>query len=407
MLSTLKRIFNRPPSREKFADMTLGALQRAWPASTFTLNQDKFQIQESDGVLISLHNVYLDYCHAEPSARSVELDRFVKGVVAPRTKELSYEDAKSLLLPVFRNLSGLDLVRIETGDDKSPSEVMAYRPLSEELGIAVAIDSELTITQVGSDAFKRWGKTFDEILEVAFDNLRHKAAPSFHQLSPGLFVSGYGDYYDAPRMLLPELIWQLPVGATPVAMVPNRNGLLVCSAEDTAAVDNMVAQARPALLEESRPLSAEMFKLTDKTWTTWCPPGESGVKLRRLQRESLAGDYAEQKQALEALHEKSGEDIFVATYQLVQRKDDGQLISFAVLSRDVHTWLPKADVICLLEDPDADALIVTMADFLESARPFIRRLPYVLPRYEATEFPDAACMTRLRERATTLAAASV
>lgn len=405
MFSFLSKFLHRPVDEEKFGNIVLKELQRARPSETFTLDREKFLIQYGGGGRIFLHNVYIDYCRAKPKLRKAQIDILVQGVIAPSVQEISFADAKDHLLPVLRNLSGIDLLRIEGGDDKPLSDAMEFRSLTDELGIGVAIDTELTIVQVGSDALTRWGKTFDELLQVAIDNLRHKAAPSFYQLGPGFFASNYGDHHDAARILIQELIWQLPVGAHPVVMVPNRTCLLVCSAENTEALTILIDQARAILLENSRPLSAEMLELVDGSWRPWCPPGEVGQKLRRLQRELLVGDYAQQKQALDSTLEKAGRDVFVATHSLVERKEDNQLISYAVLAKGVYTWLPKADLVCLLEGETADALFVSMGDFLACAGSAAKRLPYVLPRYEVQEFPDPHCMAQLRERATSIAEA--
>lgn len=407
MFAIINKLLDRPLNEEKFADLVLDMLRRTWPAHTFTLEKEKFQITQSGGMMINLHNIYLDYRSAEPALRKEQLDRFVGGIVVVDDQEFSYEDVQERLLPVLRSLSGADLMRIDAGDEKALSEVLEFLPLSEEIGIALAIDSELSIRQLGGGDLARWGKTFDEVLQVGIGNLRHLAAASFRELDRGLFASEYGDYYDAPRMLVQELIWQLPVGANPVVMVPNRNCLFVCRAEDTGALDHMIEHARSILFEESRPLSAEMFKLTETTWTPWIPLGESGLKLRRLQREFTASGYAEQKEALDTLHDQVDKDIFVATQTLVERPVDGQLVSYCVLTKGVHTWLPKADLVCLIEEPDAASVIVTMTDFLSIAGSFAKRLPYVLPRYEIVEFPGEECMAILRERATGVNAISV
>lgn len=405
MLGFFKKFFNRPPTQQQFGPMALNALRKAWPDQTFTLDLPKFLIQQAGGAVIYLHNIHLDYCNADPSQRADQLDRFARGVVAPGPEGVDYDTAKGQLLPVLRNLSGIDLIRIEHGDDKPLSAVMDFKHLSDELGVAVAIDSELAITQIGGDVLKQWGLSFDELLHVAIDNLRHKAAPAFTEVGPGLFASQYGDYYDAPRMLVPEIIWQLPLGSQPVVMVPNRTCMFVCGSENLAALDAMVARARPMLLDESRPLSGEMFKLQDAQWTSWCPPGTPGLNLRRLQREILAIGYAEQKAALDTLHDKAGKDVFVGTQELVLRDEDGQLLSFAVLTDGVHTLLPHADVLCLLIGEDMEKLIVRMSDFLDVAGAFLQRREYVLTRYEVARFPDAACIDRLRPLATTIAAA--
>jgi hypothetical protein len=92
----------------------------------------------------------------------------------------------------------------------------------------------------------------------------------------------------------------------------------------------------------------------------------------------------------------------VASQSLIERKSDSLLISFAVLGNGVHTYLPKSDLIFLLENEGGEPLIVTMAHFLEIAAAYVARLPFVLPRYEVVAFPDADCLEKLRECATTI-----
>ena len=39
--------------------------------------------------------------------------------------------------------------------------------------------------------------------------------------------------------------------------------------------------------------------------------------------QSAGQDYSEQKELLDRLHEKTGEDVFVASYSVMQHKDTG------------------------------------------------------------------------------------
>ncbi len=407
MLSFIRRLFERPPDTARFASNILEELQKRSPGEVFSFDSEQYLIRRADGGVIYLGNLYQDYCRAKPAEKKVQIERFVLGVLnADRPDEL--KAAHSRLLPILRHLGGVDLARISNGDLSVPlEEIMLWRPFSPALGATVAVDSDHAIAQVSQQDLEKWGITFEEAFAIAVDNLRHKAAPVFAEISPGLHVSNYGDYYDAGRIFLHELAWQLPLTGDPVAMVPNRTCLLVCGANDTAVLAEMVNKARLVLREQSRPLSSEMFRLVGKEWTLWTPPGEAGALLRTLQREDRAGDYAYQQTALEKMHEEAGVDVFVAKHTLIQRSTDGALLSYAVLPKDVDTWLPECDLIVLSEVQGGASTIVPWADFADHARHLIEKLPFAVPRWKVLGFPKGDCLEKLRAAATTMDAAKV
>jgi hypothetical protein len=57
------------------------------------------------------------------------------------------------------------------------------------------------------------------------------------------------------------------------------------------------------------------------------------------------------KELLNALHEKTGEDVFVAAYMAAKDDETGRIRSYSVWSMGVDTLLPKTDVIHFF-DPD-------------------------------------------------------
>ena len=407
MLSFIRRLFERQPDTARVASLILKELQKRSPGEAFSLDSEQYLIRRADGGVIYLNNLYRDYCRAKPSERKDQIERFVLGMLnADRPDELKATHPR--LLPILRHLGGVDLARISNGDLSLPlEEAMLWRQFSPVLGAAVAVDSDHAIAQVSQLDLEKWGITFEEAFAIAVDNLRHKAAPTFSEIGPGLYASNYGDYYDAGRIFLHELAWQLPLNGDPVAMVPNRTCLLICGANDPAALVEMVNQARLVLREQSRPLSSEMFRLVDKDWSLWTPAGEAGALLNTLQREDRAGDYAEQQAALEKMHEDAGIDVFVAKHTLIQRSTDGALLSYAVLPKDVDTWLPECDLVVLSEAQGGASTIVSWSDFIEHARHLIERLPFAVPRWKVLGFPERDCLEKLREVATTMDAAKV
>lgn len=406
MLSFIRRLFDRKPGTEQVARLLLQELQRLLPDEKLVLDPEQFLIRRADGGTVYLHNLYTDYCQARPAERREQIARFalgVAGIGSDRPADL--DEARPRLLPILRRLAGVDLARISHGDfSKKLEDTMVWTPFSPTLGAAVAIDSDHAIAQLSPDDLERWGIGFEQAFEIAVDNLRHKAAPAFGQLAPGLYVSNYGDYYDAGRIFLPELAWQLPLDGDPVAMAPNRTCLLLCGANDAAALETMVATTRRVLREQSRPLSAEMFRLRERTWSLWTPPGEAGVQLAALLREERAVDYNDQQEVLEKAHVEAGIDVFVAKHSLLRRESDGALVSYAVLPKGVDTWLPEADLVFLCEVADETPTIVAWPHFAEHAGHLIERLPLAVPRWKVLGYPEGDCLRRLRELATTVEA---
>ena len=88
------------------------------------------------------------------------------------------------------------------------------RPISQDLRVAVVYDTEHAMAQITGQTMQQWGVSEEQVHQKAIDNLHHKAPPKFVSLAPGLFGSDYGDYYDAARILLPELAYQLPLPGT-------------------------------------------------------------------------------------------------------------------------------------------------------------------------------------------------
>ncbi|WP_454907884.1 hypothetical protein [Variovorax gossypii] len=409
MLSFIRGLFDRKPGTEKVAKLLLRELQERLPGEQFVLDLEQLLIRRADGGVIYLSNLYTDCCQARPAERREHIKRFALAVASIGSdKPATFDEARPRLLPILRRLGSVDLSRISRGNlSKKLEDTMVWAPFSPTLGAAVAIDSDHAIAQVSLDDLERWGIGFEQAFEIAVDNLRHKAAPASIEIGPGLHAFNYGDHYDAARIFLHELAWQLPLNGDPVAMVPNRDRLLVCGAGDAAALENMVATASRVLREESRPLSAEMFRLCDKTWSLWTPPAQAGALLARLQREETAVDYNDQREALEKANEEAGIDVFVAKHNLLQREADGSLVSFAVLPKGVDTWLPAADLVFLVEAEGVAPTIVAWPHFVEHAAHLIEQLPLAVPRWKVLGYPEGNCLQRLRELATTVEDAQV
>ena len=161
-------------------------------------------------------------------------------------------------------------------------------------------------------------------------------------------MSPYRDTHDASRLVLHDLIWQLPVRGKHVAAIPNRNVLIVTGDEDVDNLEAMAALTRQ-VLTEPRAMTGTVFRLDGTAWHPFLPPADSSAHwpLRSIAMESTARDYAEQKEALERLHAATGADVFVAK-QTLMRREDSSLYTCAVWVEDVTDGLlPHADSVSL------------------------------------------------------------
>lgn len=114
-------------------------------------------------------------------------------------------------------------------------------------------------------------------------------------------------------------------GANPVAMVPSRGTLLLASGNDIQGMRAMVALAQRFAATETRPVSALLYRYQDGFPVEYLPEDEAmRAALVRLERQYRYGDHAAQKETLDEIHEKNGTDIFVASYKVMRKEDNGE-----------------------------------------------------------------------------------
>ncbi|WP_018610331.1 DUF1444 family protein [Uliginosibacterium gangwonense] len=400
ILDFLKRLFgSQTPTREQFAAMFMKELQRTMPEAQFEFDAAQFLVRGSNGHLINLANVYLDYCRADKVGRKQIMEEFLAGVVMPKEAPSQFEDARKDLLPAIRALYGLESMMIESGEYQSEQAIYGawpMQPLGAELGVMIAYDTERAVQQLSAKTLEEWHVSYDEALSIAIDNLRAKAAPRFSEYASGFYVSGYNDYYDAARILLPELAWQLRLKGTPVAMIPNRSCLFVAGDKDEAALGLMLELADKVLTEQSRPLSSQLFRLDEKTWKPWCPPEPLATRLNNIQRNMLAADYSTQQESLTKDLERKKEDVFVATYKLIRMQGSEKIESIAIWTEGVLSWLPQTDLLALQKQDESEPLFVPWQTAMDACGHLFEKLPYILPRYRVNGFPSGEELKKIK-----------
>lgn len=326
----------RRDPKDEFAKQVMARLKaRGWSGGA-TYDRKRFEIRVGDGGVLYLSNTFADWTNYSRDQRQTALD----AIVAPLFESHDIPDfdtAAPFLLPLMRNQC--DIRAMARVDDDMPP--LAWRPFAGPLCSILAVDRPASMALVNETTLADWGKSFEDAYEVALGNLESKSPCRFQRWDAGFYVSDFGDYCDASRLLLPRLFDQLDVKGAPVAVAVSRTTLIVSGSEEPDSLNAMAALVTQALEDDSRPISYAPLLLQDGVWCEFRPDDASLAPIRELTARQTLWDYAKQQRALE--DERSGREVFIATANSATR--DGEVQTWATWTKDVPTLLPRTDYI--------------------------------------------------------------
>ena len=182
-----------------------------------------------------------------------------------------FEDAKPDLMPVVRSRSHFELNSLRGEVESGTPISWPYQAFGEHFGTGMVYDLPSSMRSISQPNLDAWGVTFYEAMEVARENLSALPAKFVGpQSGEGAYLSATGDSYDASRLLLTDIIRQLKVNGDPVAMIPNRENLVVVGSEDAEGLSGMLKMATEAL-KQPRPISGIALRLDGDEWVPWLP----------------------------------------------------------------------------------------------------------------------------------------
>ncbi|MEZ0230238.1 MAG: hypothetical protein ACAI25_16570 [Planctomycetota bacterium] len=368
----------------------------------FEYDSREFCLRFGDGEsawVANLTNVFDEYCAAKNDAQRAEIvGRFTRAYDPTEETDAALDDVLPELLPRVRELGYFGVlalhVQIERAGNKTASKE-PYRPpprlpIADHLGAIVVHDREDSISDLTANDYERWGVDFEHVFDKAQANLWRRSEEPFERQRSGLYLSPWRDNHDASRLLLTDKIRELDVDGDPVAMVPNRDFLLVTGSMDAKGLEAM-ADICDELREAPRPMSFVPVRLGDNDeWTTFLRDVSPAVRARfaRLRVLDRARDYDEQKSLLDALHEKQGHDEFVATFMVFEDKETGQLGSLTTWSEGVRALLPATDRVAFTSADD-EAQVVPWHTVVKHVSKLMKPVDGLYPeRFQVAKFPS-------------------
>jgi hypothetical protein len=254
----------------------------------------------------------------------------------------SFEEVLSSLLPMVRNALYFTLRELEYPDGIAIPHV----PIGSASAVGVAIDSPMSMRTVTREDLARWDLDIDQLVQIARSNLVDRG-DGFDSFDHQVWGATVGDGYDSSRLILVERIRELPVRGRPVALVPDRETLLIAGDADAQSLAHM-ADLADELGSDDRPIHKLALRLGDSGWTEYVPGPETDeavrARYRELARLSWHALYSDQCQPLQR---RLGDDVYVAESTLLRDQVTGARLSFATWPRGAPALLPRVDWVAL------------------------------------------------------------
>ncbi len=400
-MGLLDRFFG-PPSAERFASELIRRLREAGEQDELRYEAAENRILHvRDGQVVgamNLHNMYRTYCEKPRGERAAYLRLCVRGALAHR-RELpeDFDSARPDLRPKLWSRAALEKQRLRGRLGEAEGVDPPCIPIGEHLLAFLAYDWPESVQSLSSDALSRWGVTLYEAMEAARQNLEESTS-AYARIGERLYAFLSGDNYDAARLLLIPGMDGLEFAGRPVAMVPNRDALLVAGSEDAEGLA-LLAELAAKGLEESYALSGMPLILDDEgAWSDWLPPEDHPLhrRFRDIELRWIGPEYAEQKQLLDALHARVGEEVFVSSFSAVEKKGEGELVSYCVWGEGVDSLLPVTQkVVFMRQGGEGPAALADWRRVVEVAGPLMEPTDHYPARFRVRQFPDESMLTAI------------
>ncbi|PQO46260.1 DUF1444 family protein [Blastopirellula marina] len=380
--------------RDQFAEQLLRRIKQAGETREIRYDREAFQFgfyEQGEPVgSANLANLFSEYDRLPAKHREAFLKRITNAILSHHVPlPENYEDARPDILPIVRNRAYLQIERLRHRLNGEPPPHVAHIDVGNHLIAMPIYDLPDAMRSLDPERIDKWGRSLYELMETAFENLEQIDAV-VSTLDERVFLFRNQDNYDASRMLLSNRIGDLPVQGLPVAMVPTRDCLIITGDEDDIGMQ-MMADIGKRYLEDPRPISMTPCRLTGEGWQTWLPPRGHPVfaPLHDLHLQGIAGEFHEQRDAIETFFAQTGRRGFVANYFLFRELDTGELRSYCVWPECPYALLPRTDYVVFMDQQHMNPLASgTWRKVEQTLGSQVEDLETYPPRYRVLTFPS-------------------
>ena len=385
--------FFGPLSQDKFAQEFIAELRATPVVKDVSYDPKEFLLQVSvqgeNARTISLSNHYLQYRNLSKQDRREEIRRVLQASLVPlKGSTSSPDEARQNLRPKVWSRATFEFAGLQARlEGKAPPD-LPMETLGSHFLTGPVYDTPEAIRTVSNSDLKSWGLSHYEAMEIGRQNLA-KVPYQFAGLQGSCYRGVTDDSYDSCRILLDDLICKLEVRGDPIAMIPNRDTLLITGSEDNDGLKVIADQAEQEL-DGAYPMTVVALRFTGEEWVDWFPPVEHPLhaRFRDLEVKTVAGLYAHQQQILSAIYEKEGIGDFVASYSVGQNKENGHLVTYCVWGEGIVSLLPSThNVAFVRKDTQAPMAMVPLDKVQEVLGDRMTVTDAYPARYRVSDFP--------------------
>jgi len=355
--------------REKFANQVMSRLaERGWPhAISYEADRNRLRLG-GEVIPVELAPISKALSDDRRKDRQAALDAALD-FIFDLPPEAPFERLRDRLVPVLRNLKVTEAMVLEPSPDSTFRWDGAFQPYAGYYAVVVALELQGGLQPLMATAYRRWERSFDEVLEVALGNLRKKPPLELKRGPPGYFASDCADGNDLARLLLPETIKGLDaVKGEAVVVGASREAVFMADSAEPEALELMARWVPEFLDKHHLPVAFAPMVLRKGAWIPFTPPAElpGATALALLQK---ANDYEQEAKILFSRLYRTGRSEVISGFKLIWADNGPASISFwsskagllpktdfvvveAAGRQLVRPWSDAADVLGLVEEPD-------------------------------------------------------
>lgn len=317
----------------------------------------------------------------------------------------TFEAVRASLVPVIRGATfGLLSAQDVPGDEpdkaaKAAESSPIRRPFVPFLDLLVVRDTESSMSYVAASNPASWGVCADQIFEAALESLPRLADPPIERRPDGLLAVASHDSYESSRLLLPGFLasFRGKVDGHPIAIIPDRETLLIGGDERQETVERLAAVADEVFAQSRRSVSPALYTCRPDTGAVvpYLPLiGPTRLTVELGHEKLKLSEYERQKRILDQLRTESSP--FIASFKLYQR--DERLISLGFWTEGLDIYLPETSHVALVVDPGGKSERVVEAPF-EAIASRLTKVEGLHPtRYRTGAFPAEAELEAIGSR---------
>jgi uncharacterized protein YtpQ (UPF0354 family) len=393
---------NENVSGDDFANLVIEGLKNAGDDRQVTYDAEEFRLEfreeNADCGVLNLTNLHAEYAKLDEEFREQRMSEIVRAALShlkPIPEE--FKDASYDLRPRLWARSTFESMRLRSRLEGAEEPRWPLEPIGENLYLSLVFDLPESVRSLSDEELENWGISYWEAREVAMNNLAEEEL-MIASLGDVLYASNTGDSYDATRLALTGLIEQLEFDGIPIAMVPNRDTLLLTGSNSEVGIKMMVELAEKELAENPRPLIATMLAFEHGEWNDWQLPSDhpSHEAYRRCVLGWTQFEYENQKKLLDQICDQELIEQFNASYTVIS-KDDKHM-SYCVWGKDIISSLPRTDLVAFMDDSGNGVRAFASWDQVHQlCGQMMKPQDYYPARFRVDQFPSDEILGQLED----------